>query len=171
MNLREEILKEHSRRQADKIIRWIGTDRRKFDQLVSLFLKGEYRVTQRAGWPLSDIAMKHPEMISKYLKPILMNLKKDKLHNAVIRNSFRLLQFINLPKKLNGLAADISFRYFTDQSQSVAIHVFSMTALGNLCKEYPDLKNELIPLIRERLPYSTAGFRSRARKVLKQLEN
>ena len=169
MLLKEEILKEHSKRQTDKIIKWIGTDQTKFDELVKLFLQSEYRVTQRAGWPLSNIGIEHPEMIAKHLKPMLMNLKKENLHNAVIRNTFRLLQFIPLPKKLSGLAAEVAFNYFTDKSQPVAIHVFSMTVLGNLCKQFPELKNELLPLIEERLPYSTPGFRSRAKKVLKQI--
>ena len=41
MDLREMILKEHSKKQADKIIRWIGEDQKKFDALVKLFLGDE----------------------------------------------------------------------------------------------------------------------------------
>ncbi len=37
MNLRSEILKEHSKKQTDKIVRYIGTDQKKFDELVELF--------------------------------------------------------------------------------------------------------------------------------------
>ena len=68
MDLREEILKEHSKKQTNKIIKWVGNNQQKFDELVSLFLKGEYRVTQRAGWPLSYIAIEHPQLISKQKK-------------------------------------------------------------------------------------------------------
>lgn len=171
MNLREEILKEHSKKQADKIVKWVGTNQRRFDDLVELFLKGEYRVTQRAGWPMSTIVIQHPQLISKHLKKLLKNLDHENLHNAVIRNTFRLMQFISIPEALHGLAADVSFRYFTDKKQPVAIHVFSMTVLGNLCKNYPELKNELIPEIEGQLPYASAGFRSRAKKVLRQIEH
>ncbi|HLG33280.1 MAG TPA: hypothetical protein VI757_00245 [Bacteroidia bacterium] len=44
----------------DKIIRYVGDDQKKFDALVELFLKGEYRVTQRAGWSMSYIVIAHP---------------------------------------------------------------------------------------------------------------
>jgi hypothetical protein len=169
MKLREEILKEHSKRQANKIIKWVNGDQEKFDKLVKLFLEGEYRVTQRAGWPMSDIVQHHPHLVKKHLRKMLLNLETPGLHNAVIRNTFRLLQFIEIPQTIHGLGADTAFRFFNDKKQPVAIHVFSMTVLGNLCKKYPGLKNELIPLIRERLPYSSAGFQSRARRIIKEL--
>ena len=169
MNLREEILKEHSKKQTDKIIRYIGNDREKYNELVELFLKGEYRVTQRAGWPLSYIAIAHPEMINKHLKKLFSNLEKPDLHNAVIRNTFRLLQFVNIPKSLHGIAADTCFKYFNDKNQPVAIRCFSMTVLANLCKTYPELKNELKISIEDNMPYGTAGFLSRARRTLKEI--
>ena len=169
MNLREEILKEHSKRQTTKIIKWVGTDQKKFDQLVALFLKGEYRVTQRAGWPLSFIAIDQPQMIKKHLKKLLLNLRTPDLHNAVIRNTLRLLQFIKIPKPLHGLSAEICFDLLNDKKQPVAIHVFAMTVLGNFCKYYPELKQELKLVIEERIPYGTAGFRSRGTRVLKEI--
>ncbi len=169
MNLREEILKEHSKRQTTKIINWIGTDQKKFDQLIALFLKGEYRVTQRAGWPLSFIAIDHPRMINGHLKKLLLNLRTPHLHNAVIRNTLRLLQFVEIPKPLHGLSAEICFNLLNDKKQPVAIQVFAMSVLGNLCKHYPHMKPELKLVIEERMPYGTAGFRARGRKVMKQI--
>lgn len=169
MDLREEILKEHSKRQTNKIIKWVGDDPKKFDELVSLFLKGEYRVTQRAGWPLSYIAIVHPQLISKHLKKLLLNLKKKDLHNAVIRNTLRLLQFIKIPKPLQGLSAEICFQLLNDKKQPVAIHVFAMSVLGNLCLDYPELKQELRLTIEAQLPYATSGFKARARMVMKQI--
>jgi len=53
MNLRSEILAEHSKAQAAKIVEWIGDSQQRFDELVKLFLHDEYKVMQRAGWPLS----------------------------------------------------------------------------------------------------------------------
>ena len=170
MNLREEILIEHSKSQALKIEKWVGKNQSRFDELVSLFLMGEYRVTQRAGWPLSNIVIRHPELVQKHLKKILVNIDKSGHHPAVVRNTFRLLQFIEIPKPLQGLAADTCFRFFTDRNQPIAIRVFSMTVLGNLCKVYPELAGELKLAISDQLPYASAGFKARAKKVLRQLD-
>jgi len=94
MNLREAILQEHSKKQTDKIIRFVGTSQVKFDKLVELFLKGEYRVTQRAGWPLSYIVIAHPSLIKNHLRKLISNLEKPDLHNAVIRNTFRICNLL-----------------------------------------------------------------------------
>lgn len=169
MNLREEILREHSKRQTDKIILYIGTSQEKFDKLVELFLKGEYRVTQRAGWPLSYIAIAHLHLIKKHLKKMLLNLERPNLHDAVVRNTFRLLQFVEIPKPLHALAIDTCFKFFNDRKQPVAIRAFSMTALANLCKKYPEMKNEVKTSIEESMPYATTGFLSRAKRMLKEI--
>jgi hypothetical protein len=46
-----------------------------------------------------------------------------------------------------------------------------MTVLGNLTMALPELGKELAILIEDELPYGSAGFVSRGRKVLKQINN
>lgn len=52
MHLRDQILKEHTKATRDKIIEWVGNDPARFNQLFDLFVNDEYRVTQRAAWPM-----------------------------------------------------------------------------------------------------------------------
>lgn len=170
MHLREEILKEHSKRKTDIIVRYVGDNQKKFDTLVNLFLSDDPLVSQRAGWPLSYIAIAHPHLMKKHFKDLLLNQKKRNLHNAVVRNTFRLMQFAEIPELLHGLTADMCFKYFNDRKQPVAIRCFSMTVLGNLVKIYPEMKNELMLSIEAQLPYAEAGFKSRARRILLELE-
>src|SRR2546423_11423940 len=89
MNLRNTILAEHSKAQTLKIIRWVGDSQEKFDELFNLFLFDEYRVIQRAAWPISDCVIKHPELITKHFKVLLRNLQKPEIQDAVIRNTVR----------------------------------------------------------------------------------
>ncbi len=37
MNLREEILKEHSKTQCTKIVDWVGDSQQRFDELFQFF--------------------------------------------------------------------------------------------------------------------------------------
>lgn len=99
MALRDEILKEHSKAQCTKIVKWVGSQQQRFDELFSLFLNDEYRVVQRAAWPVSNTAMLHPTFINKHWKKLIKNLQKRNLHDAVKRNTIRLLQDIEVPKK------------------------------------------------------------------------
>ena len=54
MDLKTEIIKEHSKAQTLKIVHHIGSDQKRFDELVKLILENEKIVTQRAAWVMSN---------------------------------------------------------------------------------------------------------------------
>jgi len=83
----------------------------------------------------------------------------------------RLLQFVEIPKRLQALTLETCFQFFLDKKEPIAVRVFSMTVLSKLARKLPDLKNELVPLIEDQMPYASAGFISRGRKVLKELKS
>ncbi|MEP7110622.1 MAG: hypothetical protein ABI760_21695 [Ferruginibacter sp.] len=165
--LREEILKEHSRAQCNKITAWVGAAQKRFDELFNLFLNDEYRVTQRAAWPLSYCVSGHPEFIKKRFPELIKNLNKPRIHDAVKRNTVRILQGIDIPKKYQGEVMNICFHYVESPGEAVAIKAFSLTILGNLAKLYPDIVPEIKILIEEQMPNQTAAFKSRAKRLLK----
>lgn len=171
MKLREEILKEHSKAQCTKIVKWVGSNQQRFDELFNLFLNDEYRVVQRAAWPVSYCVDAHPILISKHWKELVNNLKKPNIHDAVKRNSVRLMQDIALPETYHGEIMDICFTYLESPKEALAIKCFSMSVLANLAKCYPEIKTELKIIVEDQLPHQTPGFKSRAKTVLKQLDN
>src|SRR6266481_1632443 len=171
MDLKQAALKEHSKAQCNKIVKYIGDDPRKFSDLVDVFLAGPYRVSQRIAWPLSCCIEENTTLIHPHLTKILKYSQQPGVHDSVKRNVVRLLQFIDIPKKHQGAVAEICFKFFNDKKEPIAVRVFSMTVLANLAKAIPELKNELIPIIEDQLPYGSAGFISRGRKVLKELKS
>ena len=165
MDLRKTILAEHSKAQANKIIEWVGDSQQRFDELFNLFLNDEYRVAQRAAWPLSYIAIAHPNLIKKHFKELLTNLKKPNLHSSIKRNSIRLLQHIEIPAIYHGEIMNLCFDYISSPDEAVAVKAFSLTVLQNLAKKYPEILPEIKLIIEERWNYETAAFRSRAKKI------
>lgn len=159
-------MKEHSKSQCDKIVQWVGTSQKNFNHLFNLFLNDEYRVTQRAAWPLSYCVIAHPEFINKNFLKLIDNLKKTGLHNSIKRNTVRLLQHVEIPEKFQGDVMDICFNYIQSPSEPVAVKAFSLTVLSNLAKKYPEILPEIKIIIEEQIPHQTAAFRSRAKKVL-----
>lgn len=168
MNLKETILEEHSKKQCDLIVKWIGNDSGRFAQLMKLFFEGEYRVTQRAAWPMSYCVQKYPELIRPYFKKLLDNLNKKGLHNSIIRNTVRLLQTVDIPKKFEGQVMNTCFNFIQDPSTAVAVKAFSLTILEHLSVKYPEIIPELKLIIEERWGQETVAFRTRARKILKR---
>ncbi len=169
MNLREEILKEHSKSQRDKIVSWVGDSKQRFNELFSLFLNDEYRVTQRAAWPVSYCVEAHPEFIKDNFWKLLKNLEKPNLHDSIKRNSIRLLQHVSIPKKHQGQVMNVCFEYLESPTEAVAIKAFSLTVLGSLAKQYPEIIPEVKLLIEDQLPHQTAAFKSRAKVFLKSV--
>lgn len=169
MDIKKELLKEHSKRQTTKVVNYIGNDPDRFNSLIKIFLEGPYRVTQRAAWPLSYCVAAHPQLIKPHLQSVLKMLDKKYVHVAVKRNILRFLQDIEIPKRYYGFVTDLCFSLM-DPKETIAVRVFAMTVLAHIAREEPDLKKELKIVIEDQLPYASAGYLSRARKVLKELE-
>jgi hypothetical protein len=167
MNLRETILAEHSKANCTKVVNWVGNSQARFDELFNLFLNSEYRITQRAAWPVSYCVIDHPNFIAKHFSKLVKNLHRSGLHDSIKRNTVRLLQHIEIPRKFHGEIMDICFQYISSPGEAVAIKAFSLTILQNLSKQYPEIKNEIKLIIEERWEHETAAFKSRARKFLK----
>lgn len=166
MALRSEILKEHSKAQSLKIVAWVGHDKKRFDELLQLFMNDEYRVVQRAAWVLTLVADNEPQLIQPHLEVIVGKMNEPDAPVAVKRNVVRLLQHVPIPEKLHGTVMNSCFELLADPKETIAVRVFSMTVLANLSKTYPDIKQELKAIINDVLEQNaSAGFKARVRNL------
>jgi hypothetical protein len=115
---------------------------------------------------LSYAAQAQPQLVKKHLAKLVNNLYKPGLHDAMKRNTVRLLQDVPVPKRLQGKVMDICFRFVENPLEAVAVKAFALTVLGNLAKAYPEILPELKTVIEAQLPYQTAAFKVRARRIL-----
>src|SRR5580704_15720426 len=136
MDLSKLLRAEHSKKQTDRIVAYIGDDKQRFAALINLFFQGEYRVTQRAAWPLSYCVRHYPDLIAPYYRQLLDNLGRKDIHVAVIRNTVRLLQDVSIPKRYHGRVMSICFDFVGDVETPIAVKAFALTILGNLAAEY-----------------------------------
>lgn len=167
MDIRAEILEEHSKEQSVLLANYIGNDKKRFARLMQLFLEDEYRVVQRAAWIISIVAEKHPELIEPHLFALVGRMQEPGLPVAVKRNVVRILQHISIPESLEGPVMNACFEFLADPKETVAVRCFSMTVLGNLAKKYPEIAQELVSIVEDQLEQgATAGFKARARMVL-----
>lgn len=171
MDLRTEILAEHSRTQSLRIAAWIGHHPERFASLMQLFLGDDYRVVQRAAWVVSFVAERYPSLLTPHLPAMVASMEQEGLPVAVKRNVLRVLQYVPVPESLHGPVMNSCFAFLEDPLETVAVKAFSMTVLAQLAKAYPDIKNEIRLLIEAELENNpTPGIRSRARKALKEIQ-
>ena len=163
-----ELLVKNSKEIVLQVLNAIHEDPSRMEELMNCFFDEDLRLCQYASWPAGMIADSKPELIIPYLEKMLDNLETPH-HDAVIRNTFRTLQNLDIPEELEGLAFEKAFNFLANPQNAIAIRVFAMSVCGNIAQKYPELKHELIPVIEEQLPYGSAGFKNRGMKVLKAL--
>lgn len=163
--LRTLLLSEHSRAMADAAVLRIGTDPKRVAALVELLCGGDYRLTQRAAYPLGLIGEKQPGLLRPHLHGLIQKLGEP-AHPALHRNVLRLLEHVDIPTDQYGVLADVCFGFLYGAGSPVAIKAFSMTVLHRICLAEPELAQELCLYIAQRMPYETAAFKSRGKKIL-----
>lgn len=166
MDIRQALLAEHSKRQTMAIVEYIGDDAVRFAELMKLFFANDYRLTQRAAWPMNYCAEANPPLIYPYLPKLLNCLSREDGHAAVKRNIVRLLQYIEIPKKLTGKVYSLCVDLIEDQSEPVAVRAFALTVASRIAKAEPALLNELQLIIRQHLSHATIAFQKRAQEIL-----
>lgn len=160
------------RRRYDKktmvqIVDYVVDDQEIFKEFINLFLSGSRKVAERSSWPLSYCAERCPDWIHPHIGKLLHYMEESDPLPGTKRNVMRALQFVEIAKRFHAQAINLSFNLLMSPKEPVAVKVFSMTVLARLSEANPELKNELKIVVEDQLPYSSPGFRSRARKVLK----
>jgi dihydroorotase len=168
MGIRAEILKEHSKQNAEAITQWVSASRQRVGQLMELFLHDEYRVVQRLAQVVGKLADTHPQLIAPHLPQLVQRMNEAGVHVAVKRNVVRTLQYVDIPEALHGEVMNTCFDLLADPNETVAVRAFAMSVLDKLSTQYPEIRQELKVIIEDVLEQGcTAAFRARARMVLK----
>jgi hypothetical protein len=165
MDIRETLRTEHSKRQTAAISEYIGNDPKRFAELMAIFFEGEYRLTQRAAWPMSVCIETRPELIYPYLIRLIDQLERKDVHNAVKRNVVRLLQYIEIPEKMLGRVYSLCIELIDDISEPVAVRAFALTVAIKIAGPETALLDELRLVVNTHLPHTSIAFHKRAREL------
>lgn len=144
-----------------------------FSFLLECFRSEELRLQQNAANILNHFFELFPQKLQEHIIALVDMLDRKRIHGGVKRNVLRWLQFIDLsslPEDVLGKIIDQCFAFLNDRAEAIAVRAFSLTVLANACKLYPDLRNELKPILEEFLDYGSAGEKSRAKRVLADLK-
>lgn len=168
MDIETELRKGHTKAQCDRIVKYIGDRQDRFRELMKLFFSGEYRITQRAAWPMSYCVRDYPALVKPWCKKMMDLLESDNAHPAAKRNIVRLFQYAEIPKRYQGRLMNTCFGFIEDPGEAIAVKAFSLTVLENLSSAYPEIIPEIKAIIEARWERETPAFRSRARRILKK---
>lgn len=169
MNFLEEFSQPIDKHQTQKLVTYVGDSQSRFDEVMLLFLEQDIRIAQRAAGVITYSVEKHPELLKDYYSILIEKLKTNP-PDFIKRNVVRAWQFVEIPEEFMGEVANICFDYLDSQNEAIAVKVFSMTVLYHISQKETDLQPELRLVIEKQLPYGSAGFQSRAKKILPNLK-
>lgn len=166
-SLKDWLTAEHSKKQTAFIVDQIHANPILLQELTGYLLGKDPLLKQRASWPLGYLDKR---LLAPYYSSLVQHLYADELHDAVYRNTLKIFEGMKvIPEEVEEALTDICFTLLDTSHTPIAVKVFSMTILEKITKKYPELSGELEMLIRNQLPYSSAGFQSRGKKILSNL--
>ena len=170
MDFRALLEQGHSKSNTTIIVNEVCVSTQKMEELMQCFIDGPVQITQRAAWPMSFIAQKHPQLLNKYYSLFIELLNQPNKHDSINRNILRAFQFVEIPKKHEGNVLDVSFKLLNSPNEPISVKAFSMTVIFNLSKKYPDIVPELKASIEYLMPNASAGIKSRSNKILRAIQ-
>lgn len=166
-----EILQgNYSKQTKDFVIEYLISNPHEIKNLFNYLTHKNQHIGNYAGWIISYLAEYNNKLIQPHIS-ILVKVFDTKDNNpALIRNTFRTLQFLNIPKQHDGLILSKGFESLNNSNSAVAIKVFAMTVIYNLSLKYPEIQPELKLSLENQFEQQSAGFKSRALKILKRIK-
>ena len=169
MDIAGQLLREHSRKNTDRIVRWMDHDPARVKEVMEVLLGDDRLLSQRAAWVVGVMADDRCALLTSWLPKLVKKMQEPGVHDAVRRNVVRALQFAEIPPRFLGEVATVCFDELASPSAPIAVKACAMTVLERVVQREPDLGRELRLIIEQQLPYGTAAFHARAKRVLASL--
>ncbi|MBX7055012.1 MAG: hypothetical protein K1X36_08665 [Pyrinomonadaceae bacterium] len=166
MDIREALLAEHSRSQTMRVVSHVEGDPARFAELMRLFLGVDRLISQRAAWAVSYCVEFQPGLAGPYFGKFIGQLQRKDVHPAIRRNTVRLLQFTDIPKRFRARAFDACLALVDDPKEPVAVRAFAMTVAARVAEGHPEMIKELRLIVGKHIDNSTMAFCVRARAIL-----
>ncbi|MDX9883165.1 MAG: hypothetical protein RBS73_13965 [Prolixibacteraceae bacterium] len=139
------------------------------DVLLAVSMDDRLEGSWRASWMISKVHEKYPGKLARYI-PDVIDFLQTTNDSSKKREFLKLVSCYPLPKEKATLMLDYCIRHFTSAVEPVAVRVHAMQILFNISEDEPELKHELIELIKHEMEcHSSAGIRSRGKKLLQKL--
>lgn len=165
MNIREALIADHSPRQTKTIADYIGADKKKFAELIIIFLSDENRLAQRSSNAINQLAERFPQLIAPHVKKLLAELDRPGISATLKRNIIRLFQFIDVPPALAGKLYSRCLDLIDDPCEPVAVRSFAMLVADRIAAGKTPLQQELRLIVEKYVSSASCAFRKDARKI------
>lgn len=132
-------------------------------------LKFNNKMSMHYTWLIGGILDLKPELIKDHVLYFYEHLPHANFKNYD-RSVAKLFYLAGIPEPIKGEAIDQLFRWLNSSDISVSTKHYSALALCKICDDIPELKSELILVLREQQFRNKVSFEKLAARLLKQLQ-
>ncbi|MCW3804828.1 hypothetical protein [Plebeiibacterium marinum] len=168
-NLKEELNTIPGKQRAVELAKSFTQNPDSIESLYHLIYDVKPKLQWRAAWIFEHIFHEDPTLIKPYLKDIINQLPSIK-SDGVKRHFTKILSFSDIEGLITGETINTCTDWIISEKIAVAVKAHCMQILYNATQTYPELKTELKLILEEQIINNTAGFKSRAKKILKKME-
>lgn len=167
MEIRKQLAKEFSKMNSVKVSLIVGADQDSFDELMECLLSEDKEISRRAAWAMSFCFKEHSFLFDKHVVTFVELMNNKTYHDAVRRTATQSLENMDIPEDIEGLAYDNGMEILHDPHAPIAVKAYTIQILQNIADKFPELKQELVQVVEDRMDFETPAFRSRGRRMLK----
>lgn len=165
MEFNEIFAEKRSKAQAEKAAVLVTKHPLVVEKLIKYLSSDNKENNQKAAYIIHKITDLDTSLLSSYQAQMLPLLNAP-VHISVRRCVLRLYCQIEINDDIAGQVVDKCFDLLMDGEQPPAIKVYAMTTVAIVAQKYPDLMHELSVVLEEQMPFGSAGFQNRAKKIL-----
>ena len=169
-NIEEYLLQELSLEAIKSLDKNLEIDKYIIKQLWQLILTDRQPVSWRAAWALYHLTCKRKEFMVPYIQQIIELLPQFRFDGQK-RELLKVLMLFDLKDLDTGRILNVCYDFLSNPNESLAVRVHSMQMIFNISELEPELKSELKSTILFHYQESSAGFQSRANKLLKKMKD
>lgn len=173
MNLRAELVQEHSARHTRRLTDYVCAHPKQLAELLRVFWYGTPREKQLAAGVLGWAGVRHPAWLVPHIPGLLAAAQPDTGHHPAVRRCVaRMLQFLPVPEEWQASAFDLCLRLLENPTEAVAIRAYALTAAVRLAKPHPELAAEVLAAAEKALATTaSAALHNRAARELPKLRS
>jgi hypothetical protein len=169
MDLRKHLTGRNLKWNWEAICAYLIEHPSKIPDLIGYCLDEETIVQQNAGAVLGKIIDHDKKVLVPFQMELTEMLNKE-LHDAVHRAIMRIFQLIEISEEVEGYLYDAVIRFLNKADAPIAVKAFGMTAGRRICEKYPELAQELYPIVETLVEQKlSTGIVARGKSELKLL--
>lgn len=158
MNIQELILTHYKSRDFIQQHTYFIENPHFFPELIDVAHSDlNYPFPQYASWWLFHIARSNSKVLLPYQNQLIDGVLENE-NVSVLRNSMGVLLELPMTEYKEGFLLDRLFHFFQSDKYKVAIEVYALYLLIDFTKKYPEIKQEIIEIIKikEEKPHTPA---------------